>query len=97
MNGTAERAQLAAQDEVTRRYDRNARFYDLWDKPMDLMGVKNRRTHLLQMLEAKPSKSGSVPDGTSTSTPTGWNSPASTCRSTCWREPGGRPSGWPWT
>lgn len=47
MTGTTERTRQAAQDEVTRRYDRNARFYDLWDKPMDLMGVKSRRTRLL--------------------------------------------------
>lgn len=47
MTGTAERAQRSAQDEVTRRYDRNARFYDLWDKPMDLMGVKRRRIRVL--------------------------------------------------
>lgn len=37
----------STQDEVTRRYDRNARFYDLLDKPMDLLGVGRRRTRLL--------------------------------------------------
>lgn len=30
------------QDAVTRRYDRIARFYDLIDKPMDLLGVGRR-------------------------------------------------------
>jgi len=38
----------SAQDEVTARYDRIARFYDLIDKPMDLMGVRQRRRRLLQ-------------------------------------------------
>jgi ubiquinone/menaquinone biosynthesis C-methylase UbiE len=35
------------QVEVTRRYDRIARFYDLIDKPMDLLGVGRRRKRLL--------------------------------------------------
>ncbi len=39
----------SAQDEVTARYDRIARFYDLIDKPMDLMGVRRRRKRLLQL------------------------------------------------
>ncbi len=38
----------SAQDVVTGRYDRIARFYDLIDKPMDLMGVRRRRKRLLQ-------------------------------------------------
>lgn len=37
----------ADQDAVTRRYDRIARFYDLIDKPMDLLGVARRRERLL--------------------------------------------------
>ncbi len=36
-----------AQAAVTARYDRIARFYDLLDKPMDLLGVRRRRTRLL--------------------------------------------------
>lgn len=35
------------QDAVTARYDRMARFYDLYDKPMDLLGVRFRRKRLL--------------------------------------------------
>ena len=35
------------QDAVTQRYDRIARFYDLIDKPMDLLGVGRRRKRLL--------------------------------------------------
>jgi len=35
------------QDEVTASYDRMARFYDLYDKPMDLLGVRRRRKRLL--------------------------------------------------
>ena len=37
----------SSQEDVTRRYDRNARFYDLYDKPMDLLGVGRRRERLL--------------------------------------------------
>lgn len=36
MNDVATRV---AQQDVTARYDRIARFYDLVDKPMDLLGV----------------------------------------------------------
>lgn len=35
------------QEEVTARYDRIARVYDLFDKPMDLLGVRLRRRRLL--------------------------------------------------
>lgn len=35
------------QDAVTASYDRMARFYDLYDKPMDLLGVRRRRERLL--------------------------------------------------
>ena len=35
------------QAEVTASYDRMARFYDLYDKPMDLLGVRRRRKRLL--------------------------------------------------
>lgn len=38
----------STQDAVTARYDRIARFYDLIDKPMELMGVRRRRKRLLQ-------------------------------------------------
>lgn len=37
----------SAQDMVTARYDRIARFYDLFDKPMDILGVGRRRKRLL--------------------------------------------------
>ncbi len=47
MTDAAEQVPEATQDEVTRRYDRNARFYDLFDKPMDLLGVRRRRIRLL--------------------------------------------------
>ena len=39
------------QDAVTARYDRIARFYDLMDKPMDLMGVRRRRKRLLSQAQ----------------------------------------------
>jgi len=35
------------QDAVTKRYNRIAQFYDLIDKPMDLLGVGSRRKRLL--------------------------------------------------
>ena len=35
------------QHVVTARYDRIARFYDAFDKPMDLLGVRRRRRRLL--------------------------------------------------
>lgn len=44
MNDVATRA---TQQQVTARYDRIARFYDLVDKPMDLLGVRSRRRRLL--------------------------------------------------
>ncbi len=40
-------AHPTAQDAVTARYDRIARFYDLMEKPMDLLGVRRRRERLL--------------------------------------------------
>lgn len=60
-----------AQDEVTRRYDRNARFYDLLEKPMDLLGVKRRRARLLAQARGETLEVGvgtgrnlgSYPDG----------------------------------
>ncbi|MDW3221037.1 MAG: class I SAM-dependent methyltransferase [Acidimicrobiales bacterium] len=36
---------------MTARYDRIARFYDLFDKPMDLLGVGRRRKRLLSHAE----------------------------------------------
>ncbi len=50
---TPSESAASAQDAVTARYDRIARFYDLFDKPMDLMGVRRRRTRLLQLAHGK--------------------------------------------
>lgn len=50
---TRSQSAMSAQDVVTARYDRIARFYDLFDKPMDLMGVRNRRTRLLQQAHGR--------------------------------------------
>lgn len=44
---TASSEASSAQDAVTARYDRIARFYDAFDKPMDLLGVRRRRRRLL--------------------------------------------------
>ena len=44
---------MPAQDAVTARYDRIARFYDLFDKPMDLMGVQRRRKRLQHQARGK--------------------------------------------
>lgn len=41
-NGAAEQA------KVTRRYNRMARIYDLYDAPMELMGTKKRRGDLIE-------------------------------------------------
>lgn len=41
------------QDAVTASYDRMARFYDLYDKPMDLLGVRRRRKRLLGHAKGK--------------------------------------------
>ncbi|MCL1588061.1 MAG: methyltransferase domain-containing protein [Actinomycetia bacterium] len=38
---------ISEQSEVTRRYDRMARIYDIYDAPMELMGTKKRRRALL--------------------------------------------------
>jgi ubiquinone/menaquinone biosynthesis C-methylase UbiE len=43
----------SAQEDVTRRYDRNARYYDLMDKPMELLGVRRRRKRLLAMAKGR--------------------------------------------
>jgi ubiquinone/menaquinone biosynthesis C-methylase UbiE len=45
--------ETSAQDVVTARYDRIARFYDLMDKPMDAMGVRRRRLRLLSQARGK--------------------------------------------
>ncbi len=37
----------ADQAEVTRRYDRMARIYDIYDAPMEWMGTRKRRSRLL--------------------------------------------------
>ncbi|MDW3178641.1 MAG: methyltransferase domain-containing protein [Acidimicrobiia bacterium] len=50
MNASAKRRRheySAAQAAVTASYDRMARFYDFYDKPMDLLGVRHRRKRLL--------------------------------------------------
>lgn len=44
---TASSETRGSQDAVTARYDRIARFYDAFDKPMDLLGVRRRRRRLL--------------------------------------------------
>lgn len=41
------------QAKVTARYDRTARFYDLYDKPMDVLGVGCRRKRLLSRAKGK--------------------------------------------
>lgn len=41
------------QAAVTASYDRMARFYDLYDKPMDLLGVRRRRKRLLGHAKGK--------------------------------------------
>ncbi len=41
------------QDAVTASYDHMARFYDLYDKPMDLLGVRRRRKRLLGHAKGK--------------------------------------------
>lgn len=45
--GSTHRELSRDQDAVTASYDRMARFYDLYDKPMDLFGVRRRRKRLL--------------------------------------------------
>lgn len=47
MSGAPRSVGRPTQERVTARYDRNARFYDLVDKPMDLLGVHHRRVRLL--------------------------------------------------
>lgn len=51
--GSKHRVSSRGQDEVTARYDRVARFYDLYDKPMDLFGVRRRRKRLLGRARGK--------------------------------------------
>jgi ubiquinone/menaquinone biosynthesis C-methylase UbiE len=46
-------APTKTQDAVTARYDRIARFYDILDKPMDLLGVARRRKRLLAKARGK--------------------------------------------
>jgi len=40
-------ANASEQADVTRRYNRMARIYDIYDAPMELMGTKKRRRDLL--------------------------------------------------
>ena len=67
----ADRSRAVAQDAVTARYNTIARFYDLFDKPMDLIGVRRRRKRLLSHATGKTLEvGGAAPAGTSGSIPT---------------------------
>ncbi len=46
-----DRATTAEQAEVTKRYDRMASIYDVYDAPMEWMGVRKRRRRLLRGAE----------------------------------------------
>jgi ubiquinone/menaquinone biosynthesis C-methylase UbiE len=46
------------QEDVTRRYDRMARFYDLYDAPMEWMGTRRRRRRLVAQLEGRVLEAG---------------------------------------
>lgn len=46
------------QAAVTRRYNRMARIYDLYDAPMELMGTKKRRQRLLSKAEGSVLEAG---------------------------------------
>jgi ubiquinone/menaquinone biosynthesis C-methylase UbiE len=53
-------ADSSAQDQadVTRRYNRMARIYDLYDAPMEMMGTKKRRQRLLSKAEGSVLEAG---------------------------------------
>jgi ubiquinone/menaquinone biosynthesis C-methylase UbiE len=51
MTGTS--AEVSAQDLVTARYDRLARFYNLIDMPMEVMGGRRRRKRVLGRAQGK--------------------------------------------
>ena len=46
------------QEDVTRRYDRMARFYDFYDAPMDWMGTRQRRRGLITQIEGRVLEAG---------------------------------------
>ncbi len=46
------------QKDVTRRYDRMARFYDLYDAPMDWMGTSHRRRRLVAQAKGRVLEAG---------------------------------------
>ena len=46
------------QEDVTRRYDRMARFYDIYDAPMEWMGTRRRRRQLVARLEGRVLEAG---------------------------------------
>jgi ubiquinone/menaquinone biosynthesis C-methylase UbiE len=46
------------QADVTRRYNRMARIYDLYDAPMEMMGTKKRRHRLLSKAEGSVIEAG---------------------------------------
>ncbi len=48
MEATEPGAGVADQEAVTRAYDRTARWYDLYDAPMELLGTRRRRRRLLR-------------------------------------------------
>lgn len=46
------------QKDVTRRYDRMARFYDIYDAPMEWMGTRRRRRRLVAQLGGRVLEAG---------------------------------------
>jgi len=46
------------QRDVTRRYDRMARFYDFYDAPMEWMGTRRRRRGLVSQIEGRVMEAG---------------------------------------
>jgi hypothetical protein len=46
------------QENVTRRYDRMARFYGIYDAPMEWMGTRRRRRRLVAQLEGRVLEAG---------------------------------------
>jgi hypothetical protein len=57
MNPTAD-SSAPDQADVTRRYNRMARIYDLYDAPMEIMGTKKRRQRLLSKAEGSVLEAG---------------------------------------
>ncbi len=48
----------AEQRDVTRRYDRMARFYDIYDAPMEWMGTRRRRRGLVAQIMGRVLEAG---------------------------------------